>query len=124
MGTTKKTRKRAAKPKPKAEEPQEGSARVNPAKERLGEIIKEAAAKEGVPLPFKPAPVVVPDDGTLLRMDGAPSVFVMRDGQRRPFANAAAFTACGFGWNEIVVLPPKEIIPIPVGPEVTRKSDL
>ena len=98
--TTKKTRKRTAKPKP-AEGPV-------------------------VPLPFEPtpAPVVVPDDGTLIRMDGAPSVFVMRDGQRRPFANAEAFTACGFGWNEIVVLPPKEIIPIPVGPEVVRKSDL
>ena len=109
MGTTKKTRKRTAKPKAKAEEPQEA-----------------AQETQVLALPFgaKPAPVVVPDDGTLLRKDGDPTVYVMREGQRRSFASAEAFTACGFGWNEIVVLPPIVVDKIPVGPEVVYARDL
>ena len=119
----KKTRKQAPKAEEKAEE--------QPAQDtqpKRAPLEVEAPERPAQPKPFgstaKPPKVTLPADGTLLRMDGAPAVFVMRDGQRRPFANAAVFTACRFGWNEIVVLPPKEIIPIPVGPEVVRASDL
>ena len=113
--TTKKTHKRAAKPKPPAEEPQEvvGS-------ERPVEPVK--------PLPFEPRPfgskIALPADGTLIRKDGEAVVYVMREGQRRPFTSPEAFVACGFGWGDIVVKPPEEIEPIPVGQDVTGASDL
>lgn len=115
--TTKKTRKRAAKPKPPAEELME---------------VAEPKPVEGqgptVPLPFEPRPfgskIALPADGTLLRKDGEPTVYVMREGQRRPFTSPEAFTDCGFGWGDIVVLPPEEIEPIPVGQDVTGASDL
>ena len=122
--TTKKTRKRAAKPKAKAEEPQ-----VAPPE-------TEGTIEEAQPLPFEPRPfgvietkeppsqLDVPADGTLIRQDGQAVVYVMREGQRRPFTTPEAFVACGFGWGDIVVLPPKEVDPIPVGQDVTGASDL
>ena len=48
----------------------------------------------------------------------------MQDGQKRPLQNALVFSACGFGWNEIVLLQPAEIDQIPTGKPVARQSDL
>ena len=116
--------------KPQAEEPQAEPPRVNPAKERLGEIIKEQAEGEGVPLPFGSKAelfandVDVPADGTLIRGDGGPVVYVMQDGKRRPLGDANVFAACGFGWNDIVVLSPEEIDRISTGDVVARQGDL
>ena len=111
---TKKTRKRSAKPKPP---------------EELVELAEPEAVKGPVaPLIFGTQPfgakVDLPADGTLIRMDGEPVVYVMHGGQRRPFASKEAFIACGFGWGDIIVLSPAEIDPIPVGPEVVRQGDL
>jgi len=69
-------------------------------------------------------PVGVPADGTLLREDGDPVVYVMHGGQRRPFAGKEAFLAYNGGWSGIVVLPHKDVDPIPVGEIVTDRSYL
>ena len=111
MTTEKKTRKRAAKPKPPAEEPQEA-----------------AQEPQVVPLPFEPKPcgpqVIVPADGSLIRQDGTPVVYVMQGGKKRPILDGAAMDSCGFGWPEIAVLPYEVVAPIPVGEIVTRPKDL
>lgn len=87
-----------------------------------------AAGDEGL-LPFEPEPEPPPAatalaDGTLLRADGDPVVYLMDRGLRRPFANAAAFDACGFGWGDIVVKPPEEVERIFVGRDVGGLRDL
>ena len=118
-----KARKQAAKPKAPAEAPQ---------------VVEEShpgapplyVTPSGKPLPFgstepkAPAKVTVPADGTLIRGDGGPVVYVMEGGKKRPLQNALVFAACGFGWNEIVVLSPEEIDAIPVGDVVARQADL
>ncbi len=86
---------------------------------------KAAPRKRSRKRSAKPKPqVAVPADGTLLREDGDPVVYVMGKGQRRPFADLAAFHACCGGGATIIVLSPKEIDPITVGPEVTGPADL
>ena len=111
MTTEKKTRKRAAKPKPPAEEPQEA-----------------AQETQVVPLPFEPKPfgpqVIVPAEGSLIRQDGTPMVYVMQGGKKRLIRDGAAMESCGFGWNEIAVLPYEVVAPIPVGETVARLKDL
>jgi hypothetical protein len=99
MATKKKAapRKRSAKPKPPAEEPQ---------------------------VTLQEEPTSVPADGTLLREDGDPVVYVMDKGQRRPFADLETFHACCGGGATIITLLPKKIDPIPVGEIVTGASDL
>ena len=124
---TKKTRKRTATPKPPAEEPQT----------KIGEHTRYRSSPDGTPvevsgqptqpvIPFGKAPpkVDVPADGTLIRGDGGPVVYVMQDGEKRPLRDALVFAACGFGWNDIVLLSPEEIDRIPVGKPVARQSDL
>ena len=122
MATTKKTRKRTAKPKPEegAEEGQPQGIQVTGPFVFKNNIIREGDSTQEQP----PMPVDLPADGTLIRMDGEPVVYVMHGGQRRPFASKEAFVACGFGWGDIIVLSPAEIDPIPVGPEVVRQGDL
>lgn len=99
MAGRKKTarRKQTANPKPPAGEPQQ-------------------AAQE----PQAP----VPADGTLLRQDGDPLVYVMAGGKRRPVVSADAFLACGFEWSLIRVLSGAQVRTIPIGEEVANPSDL
>jgi hypothetical protein len=99
MATKKKAapRKRSVKPKPPAEEP-------------LMEVSEQL--------------YIVYPDGTLLRADGDPVVYVMDKGQRRPFADLETFHACCGGGARIAALPPNKIEPIPVGEIVTGPADL
>ena len=108
-----KPRKRAA-PKPKVEP------EVTPPLESEGLVPFEPDAEESVAAP-EAAP---PGDGTLIRQDGYPVVFVMKDGKRRAFRDAEAFTACGFGWGDIVVLGYDEVKAIPTGEDVAGPADL
>ena len=111
---TKAARRKAAKPKPPAEEPQEAA--QEPQKPMWGPPLTE---------PTKSKPLVaVPAEGSLIRQDGTPVVYVMQGGKKRPILDGAAMDSCGFGWPEIAVLPYEVVAPIPVGEIVTRPKDL
>ncbi len=121
--------------------PRKRSAKLKPPAEPLVEV-SEPEPVEGqgpvVSLPFEPTEKTpppeldVPADGMLIRRDGAPVVYVMDKGRRRPFANADVLEDCvrlhltaeGASWNEVVVLSHEEIDRIPQGPEVTGPADL
>lgn len=129
-------RKRTAKPKPPVEEtqpkwaPGDEPIAVNPSPSA------DAAQEPQVVGPFGsverkeidmsqlPSKVNVPANGTLIRGDGGPVVYVMQSGLKRPLRDALVFAACGFGWNEIKLLSPEEIDRIPTGKLVARQSDL
>ncbi len=114
MATKKKAapRKRSAKPKPPAEEPLMKVSEPEPV-EGQGPVMKVTGKLH-----------IVYPDGTLLREDGDPVVYVMDKGQRRPFADLETFHACCGGGATIAALPHEEIEPIPVGEIVTDASDL
>ena len=122
-----KKRNRTAKPKPPALV--EKTVVMEPPDDVETTTVETGGPTRYVPFgkaPAKPAPpkVDVPADGTLIRKDGEPTVYVMKGGYKRPLRDANVFAACGFGWNDIVVLSPEEIDPIPTGDVVARQSDL
>lgn len=123
MATKKKAapRKRSAKPKVPAEEPLREVAEPKPVEGPAEPLMKVAGKPHFAHVPAQP---FLPADGTLLRKDGDPVVYVMDKGQRRPFADLAAFHACCGGGATITVLSHEEIDPIPEGPEVTGPADL
>jgi hypothetical protein len=95
-----------------------------PAEETKTAPRKRSRKKSRKPSAKAKPPAAVPADGTLLRKDGDPVVYVMNEGQRRPFADLDAFHMCCGGGANITVLAPKEIDPIPEGSEVRGPADL
>ena len=112
------TKRRTRKPKPPAEEPQGVAASESGDTTLVPPLFGSTETKA------PPPKIKVPADGTLIRKDGDPVVFVMSNGEKRPLRDANVFAACGFGWNEIVVLSPEEIDRIPAGEVVARQGDL
>lgn len=41
-------------------------------------------------------------DGSIVKSEGDPTVYIISHGQKRPFVSEEAFTALGFSWNQIV----------------------
>lgn len=41
-------------------------------------------------------------DGTLVKQEGVPAVYIISRGQKRPFASEEAFLNIGFSWNQII----------------------
>lgn len=118
MATKKKAAPRKRSAKPKAAEPLREVAEPKPPAESLMKVVGKPHFTHVPAQPFLPA------NGTLLRADGDPVVYVMDKGQRRPFADLETFHACCGGGATITALPPKEIDLIPVGEIVTDASDL
>ena len=48
----------------------------------------------GDPLKFR--------DGTMITAPGDPRVFLISNGQKRPFASADAFKELGYSWNNLI----------------------
>lgn len=120
MATKKKAAPRKRTAKPKAAEPLREVAEPKPVEGPVMPLAEEPrTARFGAPV-MK----AFPADGTLLRRDGYPVVYVMNKGQRRPFADLKAFHECCGGGATIAVLSPKEIDPIPMGEIVTGPADL
>lgn len=48
-------------------------------------------------------------DGTLIKYQNSPVVYILENGQRRPIANEAAFLGHGYHWDDIITIPTWEI---------------
>jgi hypothetical protein len=54
----------------------------------------------------KVSPVLL-DDGTLVKTDSYPIVYLISNGQKRPFANGEIFTSLGYNFNNIITVSSK-----------------
>lgn len=64
-------------------------------------IIKAAAGE--LDKYTKVSPVLL-DDGTLVKTDNYPIVYLISNGQKRPFANEEVFTGLGYKFNNIITV--------------------
>lgn len=61
-------------------------------------------------------------DGTLIKGSG-PAVYVVSNGQKRPFINAKAFLKLGYQWKKIKRIRDAEVADYEIGPAITEDSD-
>lgn len=57
-------------------------------------------------------------DGTLVKADNDPTVYIISHGQKRPFASEEAFTSLGFSWNQIITSTGTTLVYHPLGEKV------
>ncbi|MFC1632731.1 N-acetylmuramoyl-L-alanine amidase [Patescibacteria group bacterium] len=62
-------------------------------------------------------------NGTLIRVDGTPAVYLIENGYKRPFASSAAFTGMGFSWSDILIITAGELQYNPTGPAIYVEED-
>src|SRR3989338_31638 len=60
-----------------------------------------ASLVEGDPMRFQ--------DGTLVKLPGLPTVYMISDGKRRPIIDERTFLSLGFAWNAIIETTPESI---------------
>jgi hypothetical protein len=63
-------------------------------------------------------------DGTLVKSTNSPAVFVISNGQKRPFASAETFESLGYDWSQIVVSNGSTLEYHPLGDIVNLGADV
>jgi hypothetical protein len=67
------------------------------------------------------SPVLFPD-GELLKSSVSPSVYLISDGKKRPFASGEAFLGLGYKWENIITVSPKLLYLYEEGEAITKEN--
>lgn len=59
-------------------------------------------------------------DGSLIRANGAPEIYVIAQGQRRWIPDPVTFDIDGYNWNAVLILDAATVNAIPKGPDMPR----
>jgi len=54
-------------------------------------------------------------DGTLMRSEDSPIVYVVSEGTKRPIVSESTFVQIGWDWNDVTVVSPETILVHPLG---------
>ncbi len=82
-----------------------------------GKTILKATAAE-LALYSKVTPVLF-DDGELLKSDSASAVYLLVNGQKRPFQSGSDFEKLGYKWSNVITVSPQLLYLYPVGTTIT-----
>jgi hypothetical protein len=61
-------------------------------------------------------------DGELLKSSVSPAVYLISDGQKRPFASGEAFVGLGYKWENIITVSPKVLYLYEEGEFITKEN--
>jgi len=62
-------------------------------------------------------------DGELVKSTNSPAVYLIADGQKRPFASGKVFEDLGYKWSNIITISPKVLYFYPEGAPITETTN-